>query len=123
MKQSDKLTALIATVRKVVNPEPDLKTIIDNLDELEESLTAFEQSNNEPENTCNTCSFHDGSGWCMKIKTQVGINQSCPDYFRQQDKPTAYEWHNLTTGHCYVDYVPHIGMDEKDGYAKIPLFK
>jgi hypothetical protein len=48
--KQDKLTALIATVRKVVNPEPDLKTIIDNLDELEESLAALEQSKSEPKN-------------------------------------------------------------------------
>jgi len=34
--------------------------------------------------------------------------------------PTAYEWHNLKTGHCYVDYVPH--LDAKEGYTKIPLY-
>lgn len=37
--------------------------------------------------------------------------------------PTAYEWHNYKTGHCYVDYIPREGMGEKDGYNKIPLFK
>jgi hypothetical protein len=36
--------------------------------------------------------------------------------------PTAFEWHNYETGHCYVDYVPHQGMDEKDGYTKMPLY-
>jgi hypothetical protein len=37
--------------------------------------------------------------------------------------PVAYEWHNLDTGHCYVDYIPHENMDEKDGYTKYPLIK
>ena len=35
-------------------------------------------------------------------------------------QPTAYEWHNLKTGHCYVDYVPH--LDAKEGYMKTPLY-
>lgn len=34
--------------------------------------------------------------------------------------PAAYEWHNIKTGHCYVDYVPH--LDAKDGYTKTPLY-
>lgn len=38
-------------------------------------------------------------------------------------KPTAYEWHNESTGHCYVDYVPHNLMDENNGYVKTPLYK
>jgi len=41
--------------------------------------------------------------------------------------PTAFEWHNYETGHCYVDYVPHVDgksniLDEKNGYTKIPLY-
>jgi len=36
----------------------------------------------------------------------------------QKGSPTAYEWHNLETGHCYVDYIPHFGEDEKDGFYK-----
>ena len=38
-------------------------------------------------------------------------------------KPTAFEWHNESTGHCYVDYVPHNLMDENNGYTKTPLYK
>ena len=38
-------------------------------------------------------------------------------------KETAYEWHNESTGHCYVDYVPHNLMDENNGYVKTPLYK
>jgi hypothetical protein len=34
----------------------------------------------------------------------------------------AYEFHNHTTGHCYVDYIQH-GNDEKEGYIKTPLYK
>ena len=34
--------------------------------------------------------------------------------------PTAYEWHNYKTGHCYVDYIPH--LDAKEGYVKTPLY-
>jgi hypothetical protein len=37
--------------------------------------------------------------------------------------PSAFEWHNYQTGHCYVDYVAHPNMGEKDGYICIPLFK
>ena len=34
-----------------------------------------------------------------------------------------YEFHNLDTGHCYVDYIDHEGMGEKDGYTKTRLYK
>jgi hypothetical protein len=37
--------------------------------------------------------------------------------------PTAFEWHNYETGHCYVDYIPRANMTEKDGYTKIPLYE
>jgi hypothetical protein len=43
--------------------------------------------------------------------------------FPKREKIIAHEWHNLETGHCYVDYIPHSGQDEKDGYTKFPLFK
>jgi hypothetical protein len=39
---------------------------------------------------------------------------------QRQPQPTAYEWHNFKTGHCYVDYVPH--LDAKEGYTKVPLY-
>lgn len=39
------------------------------------------------------------------------------DYF-----PTAYEWHNKYTGHCYVDYMAHPGQDNDDGYTGTPLY-
>jgi hypothetical protein len=41
----------------------------------------------------------------------------------ESEKPVAYEWHNFTTGHCYVDYIPKPFMDEVDGYTKTPLYK
>ena len=40
----------------------------------------------------------------------------------EKTEPRAFEWHNYETGHCYVDYIPHPGQDEKDGYTKIPLY-
>ena len=39
----------------------------------------------------------------------------------KKSKPLAYEFHNLTTGHCYVDYTERENMGEKNGYTKIPL--
>ena len=36
--------------------------------------------------------------------------------------PTAYEYFNSETGHCYVDYIPQPEMNEADGYTKIPLY-
>lgn len=36
--------------------------------------------------------------------------------------PIAFKWHNIDTGHCYVDYIPHMNQDEKDGYTKFPLY-
>lgn len=41
----------------------------------------------------------------------------------RNEKPVAYEFHNATTGHCYVDYEERQGMTEKEGYEKTPLFK
>lgn len=38
-------------------------------------------------------------------------------------KETAFEWYNVETGHCYVDYIPHNLMDENNGYIKTPLYK
>ena len=38
-------------------------------------------------------------------------------------QPVAYEYHNHTTGHCYVDYIPRPGLGEEDGYVKTPLYK
>lgn len=48
-----------------------------------------------------------------------------------KNNPIAYEWHNLETGHCYVDYAPKhfeidgvwTKLDETNGYTKTPLFK
>ena len=37
-------------------------------------------------------------------------------------RPTAFEWHNPQTGHCYVDYIAKPQMGEEDGYTKIPLY-
>ena len=38
-------------------------------------------------------------------------------------KPTAFEWHNYATGHCYVDYIERPHMGEKEGYIANPLYK
>ena len=35
----------------------------------------------------------------------------------------AYEFHNLETGHCYVDYIDAEGMGEADGYTKTRLYR
>jgi len=51
------------------------------------------------------------------------FNNAITAYEQSTEHPAAYEFHNLTTGHCYVDYVPRIDMDEKDGYTKTPLYK
>jgi hypothetical protein len=37
--------------------------------------------------------------------------------------PTAYEWHNLKTGHCYVDYIRHPDLEFDGEYTKTPLYK
>lgn len=36
--------------------------------------------------------------------------------------PTAYEFHNYDTGHCYVDYTARNLEDKENGYTKIPLY-
>lgn len=36
--------------------------------------------------------------------------------------PVAYEWHNLKTGHCYVDYVRRPEIESDGEYTQIPLF-
>lgn len=53
----------------------------------------------------------------------VVLRAALTAYEQSTEHPAAYEFHNLTTGHCYVDYVPRIDMDEKDGYTKTPLYK
>ena len=42
---------------------------------------------------------------------------------QEETIPTAFEWHNHDTGHCYVDYVPHNLQDENNGYTKTPLYQ
>jgi len=42
---------------------------------------------------------------------------------KEETIPTAFEWHNHDTGHCYVDYVPHNLQDENNGYTKTPLYQ
>jgi hypothetical protein len=37
--------------------------------------------------------------------------------------PVAYEWHNLKTGHCYVDYIRHPDLEFDGEYTKTPLYK
>ena len=37
-------------------------------------------------------------------------------------QPVAYEYHNLKTGHSYVDYLPRPGRGKAEGYKEIPLF-
>ena len=51
----------------------------------------------------------------MRIFTQQPTAEGAEEIL-----PAAYEWHNIKTGHCYVDYVPH--LDAKDGYTKTPLY-
>jgi hypothetical protein len=41
---------------------------------------------------------------------------------KEEPIPVAYEWHNYSTGHCYVGYTAQDGQDEKDGYTKKPLY-
>ena len=41
---------------------------------------------------------------------------------KEEPIPVVYEWHNYSTGHCYVDYVAHEGQDENNGYTKKPLY-
>jgi predicted RNA-binding Zn-ribbon protein involved in translation (DUF1610 family) len=94
--KQDKLTALIDTVRKVVNPEPDLKTIIDNLDELEESLTAYEQEQSQSDipycKKCNNVMLWNGlfNHWfCPNCHAQVVITDQKKQ--SQSDKPERGE--------------------------------
>lgn len=37
-------------------------------------------------------------------------------------QPVAYEYHNYSTGHCYVDYLPQPERGEAEGYDEIPLY-
>ncbi len=37
-------------------------------------------------------------------------------------QPVAYEYHNLKTGHCYVDYLPRPNRGKADDYDEIPLY-
>ena len=43
--------------------------------------------------------------------------------FSKEQVPSAYEFHNFNTGHCYVDYVALDKKGEKEGYTKIPLYR
>lgn len=38
-------------------------------------------------------------------------------------QPTAYEWHNYETGHCYVDYIERKDYEDARDYTKTPLYK
>lgn len=53
-----------------------------------------------------------------KIPELIG---ALDEYIKRE--PTAFEFHNFKTGHCYVDYVERADMTEKEGYTKIPLYK
>ena len=37
--------------------------------------------------------------------------------------PTAHEWHNPETGHCYVDYIERKDYEDAGDYTKTPLYK
>ncbi len=76
------------------------------LDALNSSLPPAEGAN---------CFYYDKPG-----KEKVTPAQQPTAEGAEEILPTAYEWHNLKTGHCYVDYVPH--LDAKEGYTKIPLY-
>jgi hypothetical protein len=61
------------------------------------------------------------------LKAMEEYRQQQPQKEIKSEIPRAYEWHNYETGHCYVDYVPHVDgksniLDEKNGYTKIPLY-
>ena len=37
--------------------------------------------------------------------------------------PTAFEYHNSETGHCYVDYIERKDYEDAHDYIKTPLYK
>jgi len=71
------------------------------------------------------------SEWDKRVYDEVVEIEKKLDSIEQKESkseiPRAYEWHNYETGHCYIDYVPHVDgksniLDEKNGYTKIPLY-
>ena len=40
-----------------------------------------------------------------------------------KNNPIAYEWYNIETGHCYVDYIRHPDLEFDGEYTKTPLYK
>ena len=63
--------------------------------------------------------FNDGFD-CGRTKFPKRVKSF--EWSEYERKPIAFEWHNFDTGHSYVDYIPHVNKDEKDGYKKRPLY-
>jgi hypothetical protein len=58
-----------------------------------------------------------------KLKNPSEILKNGYICIKHKKLPNAYEFHNLKTGHCYVDYIPRKDMGLEDGYSQIPLYK
>jgi hypothetical protein len=59
-----------------------------------------------------------------KVKQDESLlKESGENLNKQDDKPTAFEFHNYEAGHCYVDYISRVGQDVRDGYTKLPLYR
>ena len=79
----------------------------------------------QPHITCPKCGSTNNSELAKNDRLCYDCNHSWseqqpPAEGAEEILPAAYEWHNIKTGHCYVDYVPH--LDAKDGYTKTPLY-
>ena len=59
----------------------------------------------------------------IRSKKYIVILEELLEKHKNTGSPDAYEWHNFETGHSYVDYVPHNGQTEEEGYTKIALYK
>jgi len=96
------------------------------LDALNSSLPPAEGAEAiQPHITCPKCGSTNNSELAKNDRLCYDCNHSWSEQQptaegAEEILPTAYEWHNLKTGHCYVDYVPH--LDAKEGYTKIPLY-
>jgi|WetSurMetagenome_2_1015567.scaffolds.fasta_scaffold00103_14 hypothetical protein len=93
--------------------------VIEKMEELVEWLEVECQSSE-------TADLSHSFAECLMIKlaeiSYLKVN-ALQSESKEGDNPIAFEFHNYVTGHCYVDYISHVGKEEKDGYTKIPLYK
>lgn len=116
---------------KVNEPEPENITVFDSLD-----LSGNDKKNAIDQfirlTTKHTLQLFMMLGLKTHIEARV-VNEPTKEVFEfsfkkvepkepEVNQPAAYEYHNLNTEHCYVDYLPRPGQGKAEGYEEIPLF-